>query len=66
MGGKGSGRKREFHDDYHRLVRKHQIIYDRKIARIRKERKCSFKEAQEIRKQRRLEEKTKKFEEKKE
>jgi hypothetical protein len=53
MGGKGSGRKKEFHDDYHRLVREHQIIYDREIARIRKERKCSFEEAQKIRKQQR-------------
>jgi len=55
MGGKGSGRKTEFHDDYHRLVRKHQIIYDREIYSIKKEMKCSFKEAQEIRKQRKKE-----------
>jgi len=52
VGGKGSGRKPLFPDDYHRLVREHQIIYDREIAKIRREEKCSFKEAQEIRKQR--------------
>ena len=53
MGGKGSGRKIKHNDLYHKLVREHQITYDREIARIRKERKCSFEEAQKIRKQRR-------------
>ena len=56
MGGEGSGRKAEHDDLYHKLVREHQRKYDREIAKIRKERKCSFKEAQDIRMERLREE----------
>ena len=49
MGGKGSGRKRTHNDLYHKLVREHQRIYDREIAKIAKENNCSLPEARKIR-----------------
>ena len=66
MGGKGTGRKPIFHDKYHVSWRKTQLTYDRAIAKIRKEKKCSYKEAQLILRKRRLEEKIKEFEREKE
>ena len=62
MGGKGSGRKTKFHDAYHIGQRKYQLKYDQTIWTIKKERKCSYKEAQLILRKRRLEEKLKQFE----
>jgi len=56
MGGKGSGRKPIYHDKYHGYQRKEQRKYDRKIAMIRKNHNCSFKEAQIILRERRLKE----------
>lgn len=60
MGGKGSGRKREFRDQFHQVMRDRQFKYDREIAAIRKKRKCGFKEAQSIRKKRKKRRKRKK------
>ena len=48
MGGKGSGRKPIYSDKYHKMWRKNQLKYDRKIRTIMKKRKCGYKEAQEI------------------
>lgn len=51
------GRKTEFHDKAHRNQREWQLVYDRKIAKIRKEKGCSFKVAQRILRKRKLLEK---------
>jgi hypothetical protein len=61
MGGKGSGRKVEFNDEQHKKVREWQLQYDRAIAKIRKNHKCSFQEAQLILRKRTLEEELKKL-----
>ena len=51
---KGSGRKPIYHDEYHKLWRRKQLKYDREINAIRKKHGCSFKEAQTIRRKRRI------------
>jgi len=45
----GAGRKTEHNDEFHRVLRERQRKYDQEIAAIRRERKCSFKEAKRIR-----------------
>jgi hypothetical protein len=45
----------EFFDDYHRIVREQQRVYDREIREIIKKYNCSYKKAQIIRKKRRAE-----------
>lgn len=49
MGGRGSGRKWIYDDERHKAMRKHQYNYDHEIREIRKNHKCSYKEAQRIR-----------------
>jgi len=60
------GLKPIFFDKKHKQWRDWQRKYDRTISTIRKENKCSYKEAQIILRKRRLEEKIKEFEQEKE
>lgn len=49
MGGKGSGRKRKYHDEFHKILRDRQKIYDRQLRAIANKHKCSLPEARKIR-----------------
>jgi len=57
MGGKGSGKKRKFGDQFHRVMRERQLKYDREIRAVMNELNCSYKEAQKIRMERKKGEK---------
>lgn len=48
MGRKRRGRPIEYDDAMHKGQRGYQLKYDRTIAAIRKQHKCSFKEAQRL------------------
>jgi len=60
--GRKEGNGVKYHDEAHRKQRIAQRKYDRAIAKIRKEKKCSFFEAQRIHRKRRLTEELKKLE----
>ena len=55
MGGKGSGRKREYRDQFHRVMRERSLKYDREIRAVMNELNCSYIEARKIRIERKKE-----------
>lgn len=49
MGGKGSGRKPQHDDLFHKIMRERQLKYDRELRAIADKHNCSLPEARKIR-----------------